>query len=62
MTYNIVTRIEKINKNNFLNFVFNHPKGNIFQSPELYEFYEKLENFRPFCTIVFNQADKIVGS
>jgi len=33
-------------------FVYNHPNGNIFQTPEMYEVYKQTKNYEPiFFTI-----------
>ena len=49
-------RVDKWN-----DFVINHPKGNIFQSPEMYEVYLNTENFEPVFLVVTSNNDDVLG-
>ena len=48
-------KFEKWNK-----FITNHPHNTIFQSPEMYSFYEKVNNFTPYVFIA-EEENKIKG-
>ena len=37
----------------------NHPKGNIFQTPEMYEGYERTKNYEPIFLAVVEESDNI---
>ena len=39
--YSVITNGNNIDKNKWSEFVYNHPHGNIFQTPEMYEVYHK---------------------
>jgi len=41
-------------------FVLNHPQGNIFQTPEMYEIFEKTKNYYPLI-ISLKSKGKIAG-
>lgn len=57
MTYKLLTEIDKINRKKWSDFVFNHPDGNIFQSPEMHEVYEKTEKYEPVFLAVKENND-----
>jgi len=40
-------------------FVYNHPKGNIFQTPEMYGVYERTKNYEPIFLAVVDESDNI---
>lgn len=42
-------------------FLKNHPQGNVFQSPEMYFFYEKVQNFDPYIFVVEDKKNSIEG-
>lgn len=49
---------ENLNKNEWAKFVFDHPNGNIFQTPEMYEVFKETKNFTPtFIGVVDNSGD-----
>lgn len=56
----IVTNIEEINRVEWSNFVLNHPQGNIFQTPEMYDLYKVTNNYTPIVFVAINES-KIVG-
>lgn len=60
--YTIVTNINKIDRAQWSEFVFTHPNGNIFQTPEIYEVYQKTENYEPVFLAVVNNKDDISGT
>src|SRR5574341_342767 len=43
-------------------FVFNHPQGNIFQTPEMAEVYRRTRNYEPISlAVVNNSSDEIMA-
>ena len=56
----IVTNIEEINRLEWSNFVLNHPQGNIFQTPEMYDLYKVTNNYTPIVFVAIKDS-KIVG-
>jgi lipid II:glycine glycyltransferase (peptidoglycan interpeptide bridge formation enzyme) len=42
-------------------FVANHPRGNIFQTPEMYEVYKGTYNYEPIVLAVLDDADEILA-
>ena len=56
----IETDIKKINTQQWSDFVRNHPNGNVFQTPEMYNSYEGLKGYSPRIFVAY-QKDEIVG-
>ena len=59
--YKIVTKPEDINTKEWGEFVKNHPNGNIFQTPEMFEVYKRTNKYKPILVAVFNENSQIVG-
>jgi serine/alanine adding enzyme len=59
---NLITNTDKVEKKKWSDFVSNHPHGNIFQTPEMYEVYKQTKNYEPLFFSVFNEKDEIIGS
>lgn len=57
----IENKIEKIDTVEWSEFVRNHPNGNIFQTPGMYEVYNKTPKFKPLLLIAKDENNKIVG-
>jgi len=51
----------KIDTNEWSDFVHNHPHGNIFQTPEMYEVYKKTENYEPLFLAIIDDNRKILA-
>jgi len=49
--------ISEIDKTKWSNFVFNHPKGNIFQTPEMFEVYKNTKNCEPVFLAAVNNNE-----
>ena len=62
MNYKIITDVNNVNKNKWSEFVFNHPHGNIFQTPEMYEVYNKTKNYEPVFLAVSDNDSDILGT
>ena len=60
--YVIITAIDKIDKTKWSEFVFDHPHGNIFQTPEMYEVYQNTKNYEPVFLAVVNDKGEISGT
>ncbi|MBM3405147.1 MAG: aminoacyltransferase [Bacteroidetes bacterium] len=43
-------------------FISNHPSGNAFQTPDMLDFFQQVENFKPFVAIAVGDDQKIYGS
>jgi serine/alanine adding enzyme len=59
--YRIESDAAKIDKQVWATFVNDHPQGNIFQTPQMYEVYSKTKNFKPEIFIAYNSKGAIVG-
>jgi len=58
---NMFIVIDSINKNDWSEFVFNHPHGNIFQTPEMAEVYKNTKNYEPISLAVVDENDNIIA-
>lgn len=56
--YQITT---EINRTDWSNFVLNHPHGNIFQTPEMFDMFMMTKNNYPVLTAVTNEDREILG-
>jgi serine/alanine adding enzyme len=59
--YFIETNPLNIEKEAWVDFVYNHPNGNIFHSPEMYVVYLNTPKFSPVILIATNKTGSIVG-
>lgn len=53
--------IDSINKEKWSDFVYNHPQGNIFQTPEMAEVYKRTKNFEPISLAVVGSNSEILA-
>lgn len=51
----------KIDRRQWWDFVFNHPQGNIFQTPEMFDVFMAVKNNHPILTAVTNADNEILG-
>ena len=58
--YKIITDVNSIEKKQWKDFVYEHPDGNIFQTPEFYELHLHQTKYEPVALFVIEQ-NKIVG-
>ena len=56
--YKVVFHLEKIK---WSEFVYNHPNGNIFQTPEMYKVYEATKNYEPVLVAAIDDNKNILG-
>ena len=61
MKFKLISDYDSIDKIKWGSFVENHPKGNIFQTPSIYETYRLSKKFYPLVIVVLNESDEIVG-
>jgi len=52
---------ENISKKRWCEFVYNHPHGNIFQTPEIAEVYKRTKNYEPISLAVIDDTDNIIA-
>jgi serine/alanine adding enzyme len=57
-----VNNVSEISREKWANFVEKHPKGNIFQSPEMYDVYRKTKNYEPIFLAITNDAEEVLGA
>ena len=55
----IITDPKLVDKNKWSKFVLNHPNGNIFQTPEMFDFFESVPNYSPEIVAVADKQDNI---
>lgn len=60
MNISILSNYNDIDKLAWSDFVLNHPKGNIFQTPEMFDLYQITPNSEPFVFVALNNTE-IVG-
>jgi len=53
--------VHTIDRQNWSKFVYNHPNGNIFQTPEMYEVYKRTKNYEPVFLAVVNDSSEVLG-
>ncbi|MFA5405560.1 MAG: GNAT family N-acetyltransferase [Ignavibacteria bacterium] len=61
MNYKINTDYKLVDINKWEAFVKNHPEGNVFQTPEMYNVYKSEKNYEPVLVVCSNQDDEIIG-
>lgn len=57
----IINDYNAIDKANWREFVLNHPRGNIFQTPEMYNVYRSTTNYKPYVFIAIDENKEIIG-
>lgn len=57
----IVSEIEKVNRKEWDDFIINHSRGNIFQTPAMAEVYVKTINYQPVVLFCINDQENLVG-
>jgi len=60
MNIKIVTEVSAIDRKKWERFVYDHPQGNVFQSPQMYAAYCETKNYQPIVVAVF-EGDSLVG-
>lgn len=61
MDYKISTDYKLVEIKKWEEFVKNHPEGNVFQTPEMYNVYKSEKNYEPILVVCSNAEDEIVG-
>lgn len=54
--------VRELNREKWSEFVYDHPYGNVFQTPEMFEVYKNTENYEPIFLAVVNEKDEILGT
>ena len=62
MKYTVINNIKYVNIPEWEQFISRHPKGNIFQTPYIYDVYEKTPKYFPHIFVVYDEQKRIVGS
>jgi serine/alanine adding enzyme len=60
MKHRIITDAESIDRDQWEHFVSDHPNGNVFQTPQMYEAYRATVNFKPIVVACYEE-DAISG-
>ncbi len=58
MSYRITSTIDPAV---WVKFIYNHPHGNIFQAPEMYEVYSKTKNYKPIFLAAEDDNKNVIG-
>ncbi|UCD18917.1 MAG: GNAT family N-acetyltransferase, partial [candidate division WOR-3 bacterium] len=53
--------VQKIDRETWHDFIYNHPEGNVFQSPEMFDIYTNTTNFEPVLVAVVSRDGDILG-
>lgn len=53
--------VREIERQKWSDFVYHHPEGNIFQTPEMYEVYINTKNYEPIFLAIVNESNEIFG-
>ncbi|NTV84052.1 MAG: aminoacyltransferase, partial [Bacteroidales bacterium] len=59
MSFSLITDVEKLNQLGWGGFVATHPEGTVFQSPDMYELFQKSARMKP---VVLGVIDTGTGS
>jgi len=59
--YSVIS-IDNISREEWGRFVYEHPNGNVFQTPEMYEVYKNTKNYEPVFIGVTDNSGEIVGT
>jgi len=60
MNYRIVTDADAIDRKEWERFVYDHPQGNVFQTPQMYAAYAATKNFQPIVVACY-EKDSLTG-
>lgn len=61
MSIIVRTPIQSLDWQKWSEFVNHHPEGTVFQSPEMYDFWNCVDHFQPVCQLAFDRDNKIAG-
>jgi len=61
MVFKIISNPKDINKKEWENFVQEHPEGNPFHNPQMFEFFHQVDNYKPVVLIYKGKERKILG-
>ena len=61
LTYDIMKVVQETDRAKWHQFIYDHPEGNIFQSPEMLDIYTRTSNFEPVFLSVNDRDGDIQG-
>lgn len=61
ISYTRYSDISVVLKENWNRFITEHPNGNVFQTPVMVSFFEKVKNYTPALTIVADENGEVLG-
>lgn len=61
MDYKIIKDYSKINIDKWSEFIYKHPDGNIFQTPEMFKIYINTDNYEPIILSVVKSNGDLLG-
>jgi serine/alanine adding enzyme len=61
MSFRIISEYDIINKEKWSDFVSNHPLGNAFQIPEMYQVYKSEKYYEPIIVVCIDEKEGICG-
>jgi len=53
--------VKELDRKKWSEFIYNHPNGNIFQTPQMYEIYKNTKNWEPLFLAALDASDNVVG-
>ena len=53
--------VQEVNRQAWADFVYRHPQGNIFQTPEMFEVYKNTENCEPMLLTAISKTNELLG-
>lgn len=53
--------VYNLDRQKWSDFIYNHPEGNIFQTPEMFEVYRDTNNWEPLFLAVIDSSDNVLG-
>ena len=59
--YKLITRADEADIPEWNKFIFKHPSGNIFQSPEYYSLISSQRNVKPITLFIIDSESRILG-
>ncbi len=59
MNYRVCFEVSEIDQAAWSEFVYNHPQGNIFQTPQMFAAYREDRKYEPLLVVIFDEHNKI---
>lgn len=58
--YRIITDVNAIDRAKWERFVYDHPQGNVFQTPQMFAAYRTTKNYQPYVVACY-EGDSLIG-